>query len=166
MGDIERPGPGWANDAVFGRFPSGTDPREALREVLTAAHERTDGTNALPWWLRAGVTWWHGSRNGIRVGEDLMPPALTGILRHIDSSDPNSVYVTLNREDAIMYACWHRAPMLYEVTFSAEPQPDDVIDDQSSFRVPKATVRKMHGIKRHEVEAALNRVFAQLPEGD
>lgn len=144
---------------TVGRFPAGTDPRHAAREVLDFHFG-----DEIPWWLRADVTWWHGSRDGIRIGETIVPPALSGVMPHIEGSDPNSVYVTRNRADAVMYACWHRSPMLYEVTFHVEPSEDDVLDDPDSFRVPQATVRKVHGITEFEARRALNRVFGAIEE--
>lgn len=150
---------------LVGRYPTGTDPRRAVRETMTEFMTRTDGTNDLPWWLRSDVTWWHGSGDGIRVGTELMPPSITGIMPHLPYTDTASVYVTRLREDALMYSCWHRRPMLYEVSFADEPQPDDVLADPNSFRVPRATVRRVHGVTRPEVEAAMRRVL-ELPDRD
>lgn len=38
----------FVHDAVFARYPKGTDPRAAIRDAMGVFMERTDDTNALP----------------------------------------------------------------------------------------------------------------------
>jgi hypothetical protein len=159
----------FSHDRVVGRFPKGTDPLAAIRETMGVFMERTDGTNALPWWLRE--RWWHGSHGGFRRTvpdravllprrDMLLPPSTSGVEPHLGNSDPDSVYVTRVRSDAIIYSAWHRNPMLYEVTFDLEPQPDDTLNDENSFRVPSARIHRIESVSHIELMAALNKVMA------
>lgn len=136
---------GWANDAVRLRVPSGTDPLAALREAMGVFMERSDGTNAMPWWLR--VRWWHGGPTGLKKGDVLLPPSETGVMPGLEESDRSSVYVTTNQNVAVLFAARFQHPALYEVTVDVEPVRDDVVpDDASSWRVPHAKVWRRLGI--------------------
>lgn len=160
---------------MVARYPGGTDPRLAIRDALSVFMERTDGTNAIPWWVRA--RWWHCGPYGLRPSRfntsplpgrlgsaaaapddragKLLPPSVTGVIPGLPTSDKESVYVTTNRQDAITFGLRHAHPMLYEVTFSEEPQPDDTHSSESSFRVPEATIRRVETISRTELDAAI-----------
>lgn len=148
----------WATTAVEGRFPSGTDPLAAIREVMVPFMERTDGSNAVPWWNQA--RWWHGGGTGLKQGDVLLPPSETGIVPALVGTDKTSVYITTNRDKAILYAAPFEFPAIYEVTVTDEPQPDDVVDDKESWRVPRAKVWRRESIPTRELfraRRALNR---------
>lgn len=161
----------WANTAVFGRYPSGTDPRDALREVMTVFMERADGTNALPWWNQK--SWWHAGPPGLSKGDRLLPPSETGKVPLLDS-DHHAVYVTNDRAEAVMYAAQHvigafddrgvrvgAMPRIYRVTVSDEPQPDDTQpDSETSWRVPSAEIRRVEHPSRSELAAAVDEIMA------
>lgn len=136
---------------------------------MTVFMERTDGTNALPWWQQAPLRWWHAGPGGLSRGDTLLPPAETGRVPLLDS-DRHAVYVTNDRNEALMYAAQHTIgafdqfgrktgalPRLYEVTFSDEPQPDDTQPESTtSFRVPKATIRRVEQPGRKELAEVLD----------
>lgn len=151
----------FVNDAVFLRSPDGTDPRLAMREAFSVFMERTDGTNDMPWWLR--VRWWHGGPWGLQKHTSLngsmpgliLPPSITGVLPGLPVTDKESVYLTSSRSDALMYAARHDRPLLYEVTITVEPQPDDVIRTSTSVRVPSATIVRMETPSRAELRDVL-----------
>lgn len=162
---------GWANTAVHGRYPAGTDPQAALREVMTVFMERADGTNALPWWNQ--TAWWHAGPAGLKRGDKLLPPAETGKVPLLDT-DRHSVYVTNDRDEALMYAAQHvigvfddvgtaiaAMPRLYLVTVTDEPQPDDTQpDSETSFRVPSAEIRRVEHPSRVELSEAIGSIMA------
>ena len=128
--------------------------------------ERTDGTNAMPWWLQSPWRWWHAGPSGWKRGDLILPPSKTGKLPMLDS-DRNAVYVTSERSEALMYASHliaadnARWPSLYEVSFSTEPQPDDTQPGSStSFRVPEATIRRIESPSRRELSATMAEIMA------
>lgn len=169
--ETDDPAP-WAHTAVHGRYPAGTDPKTALREVMTVFMERTDGTNALPWWTQAPYRWWHAGPAGMSRGDVLRPPAETGVVPLLDS-DRTAVYVTSSRDEALMYAAQHvlgatdvqgnrigPMPRLYEVSFDVEPQPDDTQPgSETSFRVPSAIVRRVEQPSRHELATVIGEIM-------
>lgn len=146
------------HDGVFARFPKGTDPLAAIRETMGVFMERTDGTNALPWW--SAVRWWHGGPAGFRRGDILRPPSQTGVIPGMAGTDPDSVYLTTDRNEALMFSARHHAPRLYEVArLAGEPIHDDVLPDSTTcWRVPSAMVYRV------EVPSALElrRVLYEL----
>jgi hypothetical protein len=173
----------FVHESVEARFPAGTDPLTAVKETLGVFMERTDGSNAMPWWQRE--RWWHGSHSGFRKPRPgraagplstamqglILPPSETGVVPHLPNSDKGSVYITRNRADALLYAVWHRSPMLYEVIVSTEPLPDDVLpDDPDSFRVPSARIHRIESVSRFEIAGAIARVLeagevtSQIPD--
>lgn len=160
---VDEPAP-WANTAVHGRYPAGTDPHDALRETMSVFMERTDGSNAMPWWQQ--TKWWHAGPGGIV--DQILPPSKTGLVPLIDS-DPESVYVTSERDEALLYAAQHLLtampdgdrvgpmPRLYVVTFHMKPQPDDTQPDStSSWRVPSAKIRRAEVPSRAELLEAMD----------
>jgi len=155
----------FSHDEAAGRFPAGTDPRDAIRETMGVFMERTDGTNAMPWWLRSPLRWWHAGPSGMKRGDVLLPPSVTGRVPLLNVTDRNSVYVTTGRPEALMYASHliasddSRWPSLYEVSSSDEPIEDDTQPGSTtSFRVPKATIRRVESPSRRE----LSEVMAQI----
>lgn len=155
----------WANDAVFLRVPSGTDPLAALREAMGVFMERTDGTNAMPWWLR--VRWWHGGATGLKQGDMLLPPSETGIMPALEVTDRRSVYITTNQNIAILFAARFKHPALYEVTIDMEPARDDVVpDDASSWRVPRAKVWRRLGIPASNLAMSRLALEYRPPDAD
>lgn len=124
---------------------------------------RTDGSNDLPWWLSADYRWWHAGPMGLKRGDEVLPPSETGVVPLIDS-DPTMVYVTTDRTEAITYATFQigrtgRLAQLYEVSFSTEPIGDDTQpESQTSFRVPRATVRRIEAPSRRELEIAMREI--------
>lgn len=144
--DMEITGPrpaDFAHDEVRLRVPAGTDPLLAVREAMGVFMERTDGSSALPWWSQR--RWWHGSHDGFRRGDQLLPPAVTGVMPGLDGSDTDAVYLTSSRDDALMYSARHERPMLYEVTrIGTEPVHDDLLPaDGDSWKVPSAVVYRI-----------------------
>jgi len=155
----------FAHDRVTGKFVAGTDPRDAVREVMGVFMERTDGTNAMPWWLQSPLRWWHAGPSGWKRGDLILPPSVTG-RRPLLNSDPESVYVTSERGEALMYASQltmaqeGRWPSLYEVSFNVEPQPDDTQPESTtSFRVPQATIRRVESPSRVELNNAIGEIL-------
>lgn len=154
----------YENDVVVGRFEGGTDPRLALRAAMGEFMKKTDGTTDMPWWLEANYRWWHAGPMGIKRGQQVLPPAQTGARPLLDS-DPNMVYVTTDREEAILYATFQMGrgrfmPQLYEVSFDVEPIADDTQpDSQTSYRVPHATVRRIEAPSRRELEGAMREIM-------
>jgi hypothetical protein len=146
-------------EAVLGRFKAGTDPRQAGRAVMQAMLG-----DDMPWWLQPGLRWWHAGPMGIKRGEEILPPSTTGAVPLIES-DPTMVYVTTDREEAIIYATFQmgrsgRMPQLYEVSFGAEPIADDTQpESQTSFRVPSATVRRIEAPSRAELTGAMMEIM-------
>ena len=160
----------WENTAVHGRYPAGTDPNAALREVMTAFMKRTDGTNAMPWWTQS--RWWHAGPAGFSRGDVLSPPSQTGVVPLLNS-DRDAVYVTIDRDEALMYCAQHvlgatdvrgnrigPTPRLYQVSFDVEPQPDDTQpESETSFRVPSATVQRVEQPSRHELARVIGEIL-------
>ena len=159
----KRPAP-FAHDRVTGRFVAGTAPRDAVREVMGVFMERTDGTNAMPWWLQSPWRWWHAGPSGWKRGDLILPPSQTGRVPLLNS-DRDSVYVTSERAEALMYAAQltsaeARWPSLYEVSFNVEPQPDDTQPDSTtSFRVPQATIRRVESPSKVELSNAIGEIM-------
>jgi hypothetical protein len=146
---------------VGARFPSGTNPRDAIRAAMSVFMERDDGTNALGWWQQPGVRLFHGTGISLRVGDEVLPPSHTGVVPIVADSDPEAVYVTTQMADAVLYAARHPHPVVYEVTSTVEPVPDDVLGgDDTSWRVPSAVVRVAHVPSTAAIAAA-----AQLAGG-
>lgn len=150
----------FAHDAVFASYPAGTDPRLAIRDAMSVFMERTDGTNALPWWQLQ--RWWHCGPFGIakaklpmrEFNNLILPPAVTGVVPALPNSDREAVYITKNRADAIVFGLRLARPALYEVTVSTEPIFDDTHPSETSFRVPVATVRRIEQPTQGELERA------------
>lgn len=156
------PAEGWANREVRASFPAGTDPLAAIRETLGVFFERADGSNAMPWWTRC--RWWHGGQAGIHRGAILRPPAETGIVPGLDTTDKASVYVTASREEALLFALRHQRPMLYEVVVDVEPVPDDLLPDHApSKRVPSARVIRVEQPSNREVSMAMAMMLRSGP---
>ena len=164
----------FSHDRVEARFPVGTDPLTAIRETMGVFMERTDGSNAMPWWQRE--RWWHGSHSGFRKPRPgrsmpglssamrgmVLPPSQTGVVPHLPSSDQEAVYITRNRADALLYAVWHRSPMLYEVIVDTEPVGDDVLPgDLNSFRVPLARIHRIETVSHVELRATIAKILAE-----
>jgi hypothetical protein len=145
----------FVNDQVIGRFPKGTDPLAAIKATMTEFMERTDGTNALPWW--AQKRWWHGGPAGFKRGDRLLPPSETGVIPGLESTDKTMVYVTTNRTNALLFAARHDHPVLYEVTNfqGVEPIRDDVIPDETCWRVPSCIVYRTETISRLELRRTM-----------
>lgn len=145
----------FSHTEVRASFPAGTDPLAAIREAMGVFMERRDGTNAMEWWQR--VRWWHGSHHGFKRGDELLPPSETGKIPGLLGSDPESVYITTDRADAIGYAARWRRPILYEVTLREEPRRDDVLPHvATSFRVSKATVYRAEQPSNRELTEFLS----------
>lgn len=169
-GDEPRPWPAqapWANTAVHGRYPAGTDPFLALKDAMGVFMERTDGSNGMGWWQLPPYRWWHAGPAGFRRGDSILPPVVTGMIPAL-ASDPMSVYVTSDRSEAILYAAQHlmgdersrRLPMLYEVIVESEPQPDDTQPTSTtSFRVPSARIRRIEQPSKRELSAAVQAIM-------
>lgn len=158
----------WAHTEVRGRYPAGTDPFLALKDAMGVFMERADGTNAMPWWQLNGLRWWHAGLPGLKRGDKILPPAVTGVMPALES-DREAVYVTSERAEAVMYAAQHLGtdtrrsawPVLYEVMLDGEPQPDDTQPgSETSFRVPSATIRRIEQPSRIE----LSNVIAEILE--
>lgn len=169
----DEPAP-FVHDRVAARFPAGTDPRLAIREALGVFMERTDGTNAIPWWQRA--RWWHGGPYGLNkpagfgasrglsiagslpvpidVRMLLLPPSRTGVVSGLPTSDQDAVYVTTDRFEATIFALRHARPVLYEVTIQQEPLKNDTFQSESSFRAPQATIRRVESLSQREIDQA------------
>lgn len=137
--------PDFTHDEVRLTVPAGTDPLAAIREAMGVFMERTDGTNAMPWWTQ--VRWWHGGPAGFKRGDILLPPSRTGRLPGLEASDVDSVYVTTDRAQALLFAARHESPRLYEVTKIGEgggPQLDDILpEDDTCWRVRSAMVYRV-----------------------
>jgi hypothetical protein len=152
--------PGYTSDKVVGKYPAGTDPRMALRDAMAQFLGKTDGSSDMPWWLGPEYRWWHAGPMGLKRGDEILPPSATGAVPLIES-DPTMVYVTTDREEAIIYSTFQmgrsgRMPQLYEVSFGVEPIFDDTQpESQTSFRVPAAKVRRIEAPSRRELEGAM-----------
>lgn len=139
---VPAPSSEFVNDAVFARFPGGTDPLTAIRESMAVFMERKDGTNALAWW--STKRWWHGGPGGFKRGNMLLPPSQTGVVPGLPSSDRDAVYVTTDRDLALLFAARHNTPHLYEVAkLLVEPSPDDTVNDDRCWRVRAAMVDRV-----------------------
>lgn len=161
MSDEIVPSSPYKHDAVRARFPSGTDPLAAIRETMGAFMERTDGSNDLPWWSRS--RWWHGGPAGIRRGDMLRPPSETGVIPGLENSDRTSVYITTDRDLALLFAARHDRPGLYEVArLTSEPSHDDTVSDDRCWRVPSAVVYRIEQPSALE----LRRVLYELNRPD
>lgn len=151
----------YQHDRMVARYPGGTDARMALRDALGGFMTKTDGTTDMPWWLEANYRWWHAGPMGIKRGAEILPPSETGVIPLLDSTDREMVYVTSSREEAIVYATVAmgrsgKMPQLYEVSFGVEPIFDDTQpESQTSFRVPRATVRRIEAPSRAELTGAM-----------
>jgi len=154
MSDVEPVEPEFAHDEVRLRVPAGTDPLAAIREAMGAFMERTDGTNALPWWTR--VRWWHGGPAGFNRGSVLLPPSQTGVIPGLPITDRDSVYITSDRDKALLFAARHDQPRLFEVTKIGEPYRDDVLPgDESCWRCKSATVYRIEVPSKLELRRVL-----------
>lgn len=157
----------YRHDALIARYPAGTDPRRAVRDAVGEFMVRADGTTDMPWWLEANVEWYHAGIGGLKPGDTLFPPTLTGVVPILDS-DPSSVYVTTDRSEAMLYLTFafgrfsHRPiPSLYVVSFPEEPISDDTQPDSTtSWRVRSATVRAIASVTQNEIEAAMREIAA------
>lgn len=151
----------YQDDRLAARYPGGTDPRMALRDALGEFMKKTDGTTDMPWWLEANYRWWHAGPMGFKRGSEILPPSETGVIPLLDSSDREMVYVTSSREESIVYATVAmgrsgKMPQLYEVSFGEEPIFDDTQpESQTSFRVARATVRRIEAPSRAELTGAM-----------
>lgn len=161
----DAPSSEWAHTAVTASFPSGTDPLAALRASMAVFMERKDGSNALAPWQQ--VRWWHGGPTGLRKGSKLLPPSESGHRPGLDFTDKEAVYITSDRNAAIMFAARHDRPCLYEVTGfewldgATEPSPDDVIPgDPTSARVKTATIHRIEQISALELRRTLYELSA------
>lgn len=136
----------------------------ALRDAMGVFMERTDGSNDLPWWLHAEYRWWHAGPPGLKRGDTIKPRSQTGIMPLVES-DPDMVYVTSSREEAVVYATvamgrFGKMPQLYEVSFSEEPIHDDTQpQSQTSFRVSSATVRRIEAPSRQALTGAMIKIM-------
>lgn len=150
----ETPERHWAHSEVRGRYPSGTDVRMAMRELMGVFMERADGTNALEWWrLR---TWYHGGPRGLKKGEWILPPSETGRIPGLDQTSKFHVYVTSNRADAVRYALRHDRPHLYRVRLGSEPEPDDLLPfEETSKRAKLALIEAEEYISTDELRDGL-----------
>lgn len=137
--------------------PAGTDPLAAIKAAMGVFMERTDGSNALPWWTR--VRWWHGGPAGFKRGDVLLPPSTTGVIPGLHNTDRDSVYLTTDRGEALLFAVRHNSPRLYEVTKlgeGGEPRRDDVLPDADTcWRVRSATVYRVEVPSKLELRRVL-----------
>ena len=162
---------GYQHDKVIARLPGGTDPRLAARVAMSAFMEKTDGTTDMPWWLEPGIRWWHAGPMGLKHGDEVLPPSITGAVPLIES-DPTMVYVTTDRAEAVIYATFQigrssRFAVLYEVSFAEEPISDDTQpESQTSFRVPRATVRRIEAPSKAELTGAMMEIMGPDPMHD
>ena len=156
---------GYRHDRLVARYPGGTDPRMALRDAMGEFMKKTDGSSDMPWWLEVNYRWWHAGPMGIKRGDEILPPSETGVIPLLDSTDREMVYVTSSREEAVVYATVAmgrsgKMPQLYEVTFGVEPIFDDTQpESQTSFRVPRATVRRIEAPSRRELTGAMMEIM-------
>lgn len=151
----------FVNDRVFLRAPAGTDPLAVMREAMSVFMEKRDGTNVLPWWRQK--RWWHGGAHGLRRGERLLPPSLTGKLPGLDGTDVDAVYLTTERTDALLYCARHDRPALYEVLVDHEPQADPLLPAGQSWTVTSARVHRMEQPSRAELTAVLDTLLGPMP---
>ncbi len=103
----------------------------------------------------SAVRYWHGGIPGLRPGDRILPPDVTGTThsllaykadyeRETGETSPqrsDRVYVTVDREDGRMFAACYPRGALYRVQPEepVEPNPDCKVPGQS-WQTPAATV--------------------------
>ena len=71
------------------------------------------------------------------------------------------MYITTERDLALLFAARHNTPMLYEVAKLPEPAPDDTVDDDRCWRVPSAMVYRTEVPSRLELRRVLYELTAE-----
>lgn len=112
--------------------------------------------------------YWHGGRPGIRRGGVLLPPAITQVrsLSEYGAAGVHRrdrVYVTTDRNVALMFAAGVRKGVLYQCVPIGEIEPDpDCSLPGLSWQCPMARVLRV--IKPREEDVALiRRVLMESP---
>ena len=104
--------------------------------------------------MRTGSdTFWHGGVPGLRVGDRLLPPSVTGTDRNLHQyskefapgvQDGAKVYVTTDRNAAKAFAALYPKGALYRVRPEGEMTVDPDAPDGTSFACESATVEAVY----------------------
>jgi hypothetical protein len=95
--------------------------------------------------------YFHGGNRGLRVGDYILPPSVTG---RDSASDfgahivhrKDRVYVSTRQIDAQFFAAASQEPVVYEVEPEGELAPDPDCTSGVSFTCPKAKIISAHKI--------------------
>jgi len=117
------------------------------------------------------MTYWHGGQRGLKVGAYLLPPCETGAKATSDYAAefpgghvmrPDRVYVTTDREGAVMFAAMHPSGgTVYEVSPEGPLIEDpDCMEVGFSYECARARIlsaKNVSGFMRSKIRRAMAR---------
>jgi hypothetical protein len=98
------------------------------------------------------ATYYHGGNRGLRIGDKILPPKITGrtstsdyIANNVHRRD--RIYVTPDIAAASLYASVHQEPTVYEVVPEGSLGHDPDCDQPGlSFECDKASIVRVHKV--------------------